>query len=156
MEPNLIQVGLLPSEKLVSLKIDLEGNYLDIPEGQTVVPLVKLDKPQHDSKLFYCESKPVWFEDRVERDWEILPLSPEEIAANNRRIYTKPQFWSRFTVSEKAAIHRSDDDYVIAIYSDLNNWQGEVWNDDIRIVQGMDYLEYAGILSAERKEEILS
>lgn len=156
MELNLIQIGLLPSQELATLKIDEENNYLDIPDGQKVIPLIKLDKPEYDSKLFYCAPKLVWFEDKVERDWDILELSAEQIAANNRHIYTKPEFWSRFTVAEKAAIHRSNNDYVIAIYSDLNNWQGEIWNDEPRITQGMDYLEYAGILSAKRKAEILA
>jgi len=65
MEPNaMITVGLLPSQELVSLLTDDEGNYRDVPEGQTVVPLVKIPKPEGA-----WEPNVVWFEDRVERQW---------------------------------------------------------------------------------------
>jgi hypothetical protein len=39
----------------------------------TIVPLVKLPQPE-DTLTHYSEPKLVWFEDRVERDWEILPI----------------------------------------------------------------------------------
>ena len=66
MEPNtMIQVGLVPSQQLVSLLTDDEGNYRDVPEGETVVPLVKIPKPEVGA----WEPNVVWFEDRVERQW---------------------------------------------------------------------------------------
>ena len=66
MEPNaMITVGLVPSHQLVSLLTDDEGNWRDVPEGQTVVPLVKLPKPEEGA----WEPSLVWFEDRVERQW---------------------------------------------------------------------------------------
>ena len=65
MEPNTqIQVGLLPSQQLVSLLTDDEGNWRDVPEGQSVVPLVKIPKPEGA-----WEPSLVWFDDRVERQW---------------------------------------------------------------------------------------
>jgi hypothetical protein len=65
MEPNaMITVGLVPSQQLVSLLTDDEGNWRDVPEGQTVVPLVKIPKPEGA-----WEPNVVWFEDRVERQW---------------------------------------------------------------------------------------
>jgi hypothetical protein len=65
MEPNaMITVGLVPSQQLVSLLTDDEGNWRDVPEGQTVVPLVKIPKPEGA-----WEPSVVWFEDRVERQW---------------------------------------------------------------------------------------
>jgi hypothetical protein len=65
MEPNaMITVGLVPSQQLVSLHTDDEGNWRDVPEGQTVVPLVKIPKPEGA-----WEPNVVWFEDRVERQW---------------------------------------------------------------------------------------
>lgn len=66
MEPNaMITVGLVPSQKLVSLLTDDEGNWRDVPEGQTVVPLVKIPKPETGA----WEPSVVWFNDRVERQW---------------------------------------------------------------------------------------
>lgn len=68
-DPNLKTVGLLPSQQLVSLLTDDEGNWRDVPEidgvQQTVVPLVKIPKPEAGA----WEPNVVWFEDRVERQW---------------------------------------------------------------------------------------
>jgi hypothetical protein len=65
MEANqMITVGLVPSQQLVSLLTDDEGNWRDVPEGQTVVPLVKVPKPEGA-----WEPSLVWLEDRVERQW---------------------------------------------------------------------------------------
>ena len=66
MEANqMITVGLVPSQQLVSLLTDDEGNWRDVPEGETVVPLVKIPKPEVGA----WEPNVVWFEDRVERQW---------------------------------------------------------------------------------------
>jgi hypothetical protein len=64
-DPNLQTVGLVPSQQLVSLLTDDEGNWRDVPEGQTVVPLVKIPKPEVGT----WEPSLVWFADRVERQW---------------------------------------------------------------------------------------
>lgn len=65
MYPDLTQVGLVPSQQLVSLLTDDGGNWRDVPEGQTVVPLVKQTKPSEGA----WEPSVVWFDDRVERQW---------------------------------------------------------------------------------------
>ena len=66
MEPNqMFTVGLVPSQQLVSLLTDDEGNWRDVPEGESVVPLAKIPKPEQGS----WEPSVVWFEDRVERQW---------------------------------------------------------------------------------------
>jgi hypothetical protein len=66
MEPNqMITVGLVPSQQLVSLLTDDEGNWRDVPEGETVVPLIKQARPQQGA----WEPNVVWFADRVERQW---------------------------------------------------------------------------------------
>ena len=61
----MIQVGLVPSQQLVSLLTDDEGNWRDVPEGETVVPLIKIPKPATGA----WEPSLVWFSDRVERQW---------------------------------------------------------------------------------------
>ncbi len=61
---QMFTVGLVPSQQLVSLLTDDEGNWRDVPEGETVVPLVKIPKPEGA-----WEPNVVWFEDRVERQW---------------------------------------------------------------------------------------
>jgi hypothetical protein len=85
MEPNaMITVGLLPSQELVSLLTDEEGNYRDVPEGETVVPLVKIPKPEGA-----WEPNVVWFEDRVERQW--VEGTPAPVAT-----YTAEQIVSQY------------------------------------------------------------
>jgi hypothetical protein len=65
MEANqMFTVGLVPSQQLVSLLTDDQGNWRDVPEGESVVPLVKIPKPEGA-----WEPNLVWFEDRVERQW---------------------------------------------------------------------------------------
>jgi hypothetical protein len=65
MEPNqMFTVGLVPSQQLVSLLTEDEGNWRDVPEGESVVPLVKIPKPEGA-----WEPNVIWFADRVERQW---------------------------------------------------------------------------------------
>jgi hypothetical protein len=61
----MFTVGLVPSQQLVSLLTDDEGNFRDVLAGQTVVSLIKIPKPQQGA----WEPNVVWFEDRVERQW---------------------------------------------------------------------------------------
>ena len=96
MEPNaMITVGLVPSQQLVSLLTDDEGNWRDAPEGQTVVPLVKIPKPEGA-----WEPNVVWFEDRVERQW--VAGTPAPVAT-----FTAEQIVSRyFSAYQIAALSR--------------------------------------------------
>jgi hypothetical protein len=71
-DPNLQTVGLVPSQQLVSLLADGEGNWRDVPEGQSVVPLVKIEKPAEGT----WEPNVVWFDDRVERQWVVGTPAP--------------------------------------------------------------------------------
>lgn len=90
--------GLLETQELISIVLDDDGNpRLDtlkpIDAGDdwippTIVPLIKLPQPQLDVTKEYCEPKLVWFNDRVERDWEIKNIPetpPEQIADESAR-----------------------------------------------------------------------
>ena len=96
MEANqMITVGLVPSQQLVSLLTDDEGNWRDVPEGETVVPLVKVPKPEGA-----WEPNVVWFEDRVERQW--VEGTPAPVAT-----YTAEQIVSQyFSAYQIAALQR--------------------------------------------------
>jgi hypothetical protein len=67
----MFTVGLVPSQQLVSLLTNDEGIWRDVPEGQTVVPLVKIPKPEGA-----WEPNVVWFDDRVERQWVVGTPAP--------------------------------------------------------------------------------
>jgi hypothetical protein len=97
MEANqMFTVGLVPSQQLVSLLTDDEGNYRDVPEGQAVVPLVKIPKPEQGA----WEPNVVWFADRVERQW--VAGTPAPVAT-----FTAEQIVSQyFSAYEVAALQR--------------------------------------------------
>lgn len=76
------QIGLVPSQQLASLEQDAEGNWLNVPAGQTVVPLMKTKKPAVSASINY-ESKIVWFADRAERQWEQVSASGAAALAAN-------------------------------------------------------------------------
>jgi hypothetical protein len=99
MEPNkMFTVGLLPSQQLVSLLTDDEGNWRDVPEGQTVVPLVKIPKPEQGA----WEPNVVWFENRVERQW--VAGTPVPVATYS------PEAWTsmHFSPMQVSALQRFD------------------------------------------------
>jgi hypothetical protein len=101
MEPNqMFTVGLVPSQQLVSLLTDDEGNWRDVPEVdgqiQTVVPLVKIEKPAQGA----WEPNVVWFDDRVERQW--VAGTPAPVPT-----YTAEQIVSQhFSAYQIAALQR--------------------------------------------------
>jgi hypothetical protein len=83
--------GLLETQELVSLLPLDDESYstsqlkpsaaVDEWAQPTAVPLVKLPQPAFDAATHKCDSLLVWFKDRVERDWEITPLTAREIRA---------------------------------------------------------------------------
>jgi hypothetical protein len=96
MEANqMFTVGLVPSQQLVSLLTDDQGNWRDVPEGESVVPLVKIPKPEGA-----WEPSVVWFEDRVERQW--VEGTPAPVAT-----FTAEQVVSQyFSAYQIAALQR--------------------------------------------------
>lgn len=73
-------IGLIPSKQLASLEQDSGGAWLNVPEGQSVVPLTKMPQPTLTATQ-KAEPHLVWFADRVERQWVVSDLTPEDIAA---------------------------------------------------------------------------
>jgi hypothetical protein len=77
--------------------------------------------------------------------------------AKNRKIWpTVADFWSEFTDTEKLAIADSTIDGIKLLREELRMWRGEVWSDDQRVQQGLGGLVALGILTDERKTEILT
>ncbi len=91
----MFTVGLVPSQQLVSLLTDDEGNWRDVPEGENVVPLVKIPKPEGA-----WEPSLVWFSDRVERQW--VAGTPAPVPT-----YT-PEAWTamHFSAMQVSALQR--------------------------------------------------
>lgn len=71
-------IGLIPSQVLAD-------SSTPVPEGQTVVPLIKTAPPPYDpdaQKL--VAAAPLWFSDRVERQFAVVSLSADELDAIDR------------------------------------------------------------------------
>lgn len=71
--------------------------------------------------------------------------------------WTSYEFLRRFTVDERAAIRSGAlTDPVLADFLMMSQAAQEVVNDDPMTVAGMDYLVSVGVLTEQRKAEILS
>lgn len=122
-------------------------------EMPTIVPLVKIP-PSHDPATHKAEPTIAWFEDRVERRWIVSPLSAEELAEKARKVWPDVStFLSEFTQSELDGIATSE--HLATYRLLLASWTRNVWSDDARILAGLDALVSLGILTAERKAEII-
>ena len=65
-------------------------------------------------------------------------------------------FLEEFSSDELFAIHTSQVPLIVQLAMTLLAWTGEVWSSDQRITLGMQALVSTGVLTAERRNEILS
>lgn len=161
------QFGLVSTRELISIPLDDDGNpRLDtlapqpIPDDWTppaVVPLNKLEQPACDPATHRCTPVLVWFEDRVERQWTLTPLTREELAALARKTWPNAaMFLAEFTMPELAAIELSLDSTIAALRILLAAWPSDIYSDDPRIIAGLYALVSAGIITEARRVEIVA
>jgi hypothetical protein len=126
--------GIPETQQIVSIVVDDEGNprfdtLRPVDAGEdwqppTLFPLVKLPKPDHDTWSQTCEPKLVWFDDRVERDWEVV-TKPDSLPAFFD--WLSNQRWQKetggITVGEQPiSTHRDEAAHWLARYSDATRW----------------------------------
>jgi ABC-type cobalamin/Fe3+-siderophores transport system ATPase subunit len=90
--------------------------------------------------------------DTVDQVWTVRNKTADE----SRKVYTAYQFLLRFTPQERAAYRlaaKTDD--TVADFMALAQAAQEIVSDDPMTVAGMDYLVNIGILTEQRKGEIL-
>lgn len=80
--------------------------------------------------------------------WEALQNPPKRWADTE-------EFIAEFTFEEMAAIELSIDPTVAALRLMLSAWRSAVHSDDPRVTTGLTALATLGIISSERKTEIL-
>jgi len=91
--------------------------------------------------------------DSVQQVWTVRNKTADEL----RKIWTAYEFLNRFTYSERAAYRNAaKTDDLIADFMSLAQAAQEIISDDPMTVQGMDYLVSVGILTQQRRDEILS
>ncbi len=64
-------------------------------------------------------------------------------------------FVAQFTLEEMAGIGLSREPTVAALYVLLSGWRSAVHSDDPRVIQGLDALVAAGVLTPERRAAII-
>jgi hypothetical protein len=89
----------------------------------------------------------------VNQVWTIRNKTVDEL----RITWTAYQFLNRFTYAERAAYRvaaKTDD--IVADFMGLAQAAQEILSDDPMTIQGMDYLVSIGVLTQQRRDEILS
>lgn len=120
-----------------------------------VYNLTQLDKPEVNTDTHYLQPTEVVneAEKNVVRGWE----SVEKPAPPDYKIWPNvQQFMAEFTMDEKAAVSMSADPIIAALRLELSTWFSEVHANDQRVVMGLDKLVELGIITPERKAEILT
>ena len=121
-----------------------------------IAPLVKLPYPETASNQI-AEPILVWTETSVTRDWQIRDMTASELADSIRKTWQHcQQFIAEFTMAEISAISLSTDPTIAALRLILSTWLNSVYSDDTRIVAGLDAIQTAGIITAERRVQILT
>ena len=106
--------------------------------------------PAHDAATQHA---PEW----VSGVWVVRDKTLEELAADARKIWDDAaEFWAEFTDAEGEAIAVSTHPYVRRLAATLYTWRSRLFSDDPRVTGGLDLLEAVGILSPERRSQILS
>jgi len=89
----------------------------------------------------------------VNQVWTVRNKTADEL----RITWTAYEFLNRFTYAERAAYRtaaKTDD--LVADFMGLAQAAQEILSDDPMTVQGMDYLVSIGVLTQQRRDEILS
>jgi hypothetical protein len=86
----------------------------------------------------------------VHYGWQIEALPPTV------KVWpSKAEFWAEFTTQEKAGIITNANLGIRMLDKELTMWTASVRADDQRIIDGLSGLVSAGIISEERKAQIL-
>lgn len=121
-----------------------------------VVPLVKMPAPTVAAGQ---TADPVleWYDDRVERDWVVRDMTPEELAVSTRKVWADAgEFFAEFTDAEQEGIATSAHPVVGRLRLMLATWRARLFSDDPRVAGGLQLLVAVGILTPERHTAILN
>ena len=88
----------------------------------------------------------------VSQVWTVRNKTSDEL----RSIWTAYEFLNRFTYSERAAYRNAaKTDDLVADFMGLAQAANEIISDNPVVIQGMDYLVSIGVLTQQRRDEIL-
>lgn len=122
------------------------------PKADVYLPVVFVEKPSVSDSEIVEESFNIT-ENDVNQVWTIR----NKTASEKRKIYTAYQFLLLFTAEERATFRNAaKTDEFVADFMSLAQAAQEIITDDLLTVQGMGYLVYIGLLTENRKDEILA
>ena len=123
------------------------------------------NNPKKDSYLIvnYTTSPIVSATEIAESSYEIQGNSVDQIwtvrnktADELRKVWTAYEFLNRFTYAERAAYRQAaKTDDLVADFMSLAQAAQEIISDDLTTIQGMNYLVSVGLLTQQRRDEIL-
>lgn len=127
------------------------------PKAQIFRIVVENPRPNYDPTTQVLEELLTIEPTRVVRGWTVRDKTAQEIADERRQVWTAYQFLQRFTEQELENIRqRTATDPVCWRFLTLATAAQEVYNDDPMTLIGMDYLVFSGLLTQQRRDEILS
>ena len=84
-------------------------------------------------------------------------VEAQQSLTSARKIWpTVADFYAEFTPTEKYLIQSSTIPAIVVARGDLAMWRGDVWSDNADVLAGLDAMVTAGVLTAERRAEILA
>lgn len=103
----------------------------------------------------WVDARPVPSEAAINEAWAEIEAAQALIDA--RKIWpTVADFYAEFTPTEKYLIQSSAIPSIVVARGDLAMWRGDVWSDNPDVLAGLDAMVAAGVLTAERRSEILA
>ena len=105
-------------------------------------------------KTTWSDNRPIPSEEEINASW--AEIEAEQVLAASRKIWaTVADFYAEFTGTEKYLIQSSTVPAIVVARGDLAMWRGDVWSDNVDVLAGLDAMVEAGVITAERKIEIL-
>ena len=88
----------------------------------------------------------------VNQVWTVRNKTPDEL----RKVWTAYEFLTKFTYTERAAYRNAaKTDDLVADFMGLAQAANEIISDNPVVIQGMDYLVSIGVVTQQRRNEIL-
>lgn len=129
------------------------------PKKNYYKPVMTADVPDFDAATQKIEETITVTSSFVFRGWNVVNKTAEEIALENNKTYTSYEFLLRFTESERAAIRlaaATDVTSVTADFLQLSQAAQEINTMDPVTIAGMDYLVSIGLLTQQRRDQIMA
>jgi len=126
------------------------------PKAQYYYPVVDGSLPNYDPSLEILEESLTLRGNTVVRSWNKRQKTAEELLPEPKT-YTSYEFLLRFTPQERSAFRNAaKTDDTVADFMQLAQAAQEIWTNDETTIAGMNYLVSQGLLTSERKYEIMS